>query len=75
MCLMLRLSRLRHPADEEWHARLVVPQQQEERPQGTEGREGARERHGGHRAGLHSLIGQSEESFVFDIAQHQIPIR
>lgn len=37
------LSRVSHSADEEWHIGLVTPQQHNERPQGGEGGEGARE--------------------------------
>lgn len=65
------LSRVGHPANEEWHVGLVTPKQHDKRPQGREGREGAGECSRGDRSGLNSLCGQREESSVSDIVQNQ----
>lgn len=65
------LSRLGHSANKEWHIGLVTPQQHDERPQGREGREGAREWDSGDGPGLNSLFGQCEEGSVSGIVQNQ----
>ena len=56
-----------HSANKERHIGLVTPQQHDEGPQGREGRERARERHGGDGPGLHSLFIQCEEGSVSGI--------
>ncbi len=66
------LSWVCHSANKEWHIGLVTPQQHDERPQGREGREGARERYSGHGSGFDSLLGQCQEGSVSGFVQDQL---
>lgn len=68
--LPMCFSRLCHTANKERHVSLVAPQQHDERPQGTEGREGARKGQGGDSTGLYSSFGQGQEGFVFGLIQN-----